>query len=54
MKHLSSLLGGKDKELLIRFLSGQTLAEIGREWGVSRQAVDQRYSRIIQKLKEIA
>ena len=45
-------LNGKDKELLGRFCCGQNTTEIGKSWGISRQAVDQRLSRILLKIRK--
>ena len=44
--------GEKDKEILSRFLSGQTTTDIGKDWGVSRQSIDQRLYKIHRKIKE--
>ena len=43
--------GEKDKEVLSRFLSGQTASDIGRDWGVSRQSIDQRLYKIHKTIK---
>ena len=44
--------GDKDKEVLTRYLSGQTTTDIGKDWGVSRQSVDQRLYKIHKTIKE--
>tara|TARA_R110000751_G_scaffold20073_2_gene59240 strand:+ start:5304 stop:5645 length:342 start_codon:yes stop_codon:yes gene_type:complete len=51
-KQISGNLDSKYTELLSRFLAGQNPVEISRDWGVSRQAIDQRIERMIQRMKE--
>jgi len=51
-KQMATRLDKKNAELLKRFLAGQNTTEVGKEWGVSRQSVDQRLTKIIQKLKD--
>lgn len=41
----------KDKEVVLRYLSGQTSNDIGKEWGVSRQSIDQRLSRAYANMR---
>ena len=40
-----------DREVLLRSLSGQTNKEIGDEWGISRQAVQQRLHRAYHDIR---
>jgi DNA-directed RNA polymerase specialized sigma24 family protein len=42
----------KDKEVVIRYLSGQQSNEMGKEWSVTRQCIEQRLRRAIQDIKE--
>ena len=42
----------RNKELLTRYLAGQTTSEIARTWNVSRQSVDQRLSKIHSNIRE--
>ncbi len=41
----------KDKDAVLRFLSGQTSNEIGNDWGVSRQSIDQRLARAYDNMR---
>jgi len=51
LKNLTSDLEGRDLELITRYIAGQTFTDIGREWNVSRQAVTDRYKKILRKMK---
>lgn len=42
----------KDKEVFVRYISGETSKDIGESWGVSRQSIDQRLHRIQRTMKE--
>jgi len=47
-----SEFNGRDREMLGRFCCGQNTTEIGKAWGISRQAVDQRLAKVLGKLKK--
>lgn len=52
LKQLISMIKiSKDREVVIRYLSGQQTNEISKEWGVSRQCVEQRLARAIKDIR---
>ena len=51
LKQVAHDLDNKSLDLLTRYLAGQNPTEIGREWGVSRQAIDQRLDKVLTKLR---
>ena len=52
LSHVFDGIKDDDLELVARYLSGESLTEIGKKNGVSRQAVSQKLTRIIKKARE--